>query len=614
MIRRRLRSALSAGITNRALVVGIIGIAVMALNPITASAVELKVVTLGDTGDGTCDATCTLRDAIDDANATTIVDTITFDIPDSPITPTSPLPGIQDPVIIDGFSDPTSERVELDGSAAGAGADGLRLSTADNSTIKGLVINGFLGDGIHIQPGATLNRVEGNYIGTDAAGTAADPNGAEGVHVEGENNTIGGSTAEARNVISGNTSNGVRIASSTAGGNVVAGNYIGTNAAGTAALGNTNSGVVVTSSANGNVIGGTSEAARNVISGNGENGVRIFGAGTTGNLVQSNLISGNTRDGVEISGDSTVVGNAVLGNSISGNGNSTIPHDEMGIDLVGVNGVDANDAGDTDTGPNNLQNFPVLTSAASSATTTTISGTLNSEALVRTYRLDFFSNDACDPSGNGEGQTFLGTTDTTTDGAGNATFTASLPVAVAAGQVVTATATDPANNTSEFSACTPVAVDTTPGPPAPPPPPPAPPPPPVRCPGFQSDSRTQFVGTSGNDVLEGTSGRDIICGLGGNDTIRGLGRGDVLIGGPGADVLIGGRGNDIVRAGRGRDIVRGGRGRDTLLGGRGADTLLGGRGNDVLRGGPRRDVLDGGRGRDRCRGGRGNDVLRRCEE
>jgi hypothetical protein len=162
------------------------------------------------------------------------------------------------------------------------------------------------------------------------------------------------------------------------------------------------------------------------------------------------------------------------------------------------------------------------------------------------------------------------------------------------------------------------------GPPAPPPPPPpAPPPPsPARCPGFQSDSRAQFVGSAGNDVLEGTSGRDIICGLGGNDTIRGLGRGDVLIGGAGSDVLIGGRGNDIVRGGRGRDIVRGGRGRDivrggrgrdTLLGGRSADTLLGGRGNDVLRGGPGRDVLDGGRGRDRCRGSRGNDVLRRCE-
>jgi RTX calcium-binding nonapeptide repeat (4 copies) len=136
------------------------------------------------------------------------------------------------------------------------------------------------------------------------------------------------------------------------------------------------------------------------------------------------------------------------------------------------------------------------------------------------------------------------------------------------------------------------------GPPAPPPSPPpapAPPPTPVRCPGFQSDSRTQFVGTAGSDVLEGTSGPDIICGLGGNDTIRGLGRGDVLIGGAGSDALIGGRG---------KDTLRGGPGRDTLRGGRGADSLGGGPGGDLL---------DGGRDRDRCRGGRGNDVLRRCE-
>jgi hypothetical protein len=131
----------------------------------------------------------------------------------------------------------------------------------------------------------------------------------------------------------------------------------------------------------------------------------------------------------------------------------------------------------------------------------------------------------------------------------------------------------------------------------PPPPPPAPPPPavPVRCPGFQSDARTQFVGTAGKDVLEGTRGPDIICGLGGNDTIRGLGGKDLLIGGRGSDTLIGGRREDILR------------------GGPRSDTLRGGRAADTLRGGPGGDMLDGGRGRDRCSGGRGADVVRRCE-
>lgn len=79
----------------------------------------------------------------------------------------------------------------------------------------------------------------------------------------------------------------------------------------------------------------------------------------------------------------------MLGNSISGNGNATAPHNELGIDLVGMNGADANDPLDTDVGPNNLQNFPVLTSAASNATTSTIVGTLNSEA-TKQYRLEFF--------------------------------------------------------------------------------------------------------------------------------------------------------------------------------------------------------------------------------
>lgn len=486
---------------SRALVIGIVGIAVMALNPISASAVELKVVTLGDAGDGTCDATCTLRDAIDDANQTAVLDTIVFEIPETPIALTSALPGITDPVIIDGFSDSGSERVELDGTGAGVGADGLRLSIADDSTIMGLVINGFLGDGIDIQANAQRNRVEGNYIGTNLPGTSADANGGNGIHVQGPNNVVGGSTGAARNVISGNGSNGVRIAGAGATGNQIQGNYIGTDAAGTASLGNMNSGIAITSTAANNVIGGTTAAVRNVISGNGESGVRIFGLGTTGNALQGNyigtafdgtgalgnaisgvsidtmaagnaiggmatgagnLISANAQDGVDISGDSTVVGNAVLGNSISGNGNSTAPHNELGIDLVGTNGIDGNDPGDPDTGPNNLQNFPVLTSAASNAATTTIGGTLDSEASKQ-YRLEFFSNSACDPSGNGEGQAFLGSTNVTTDGAGNATFTALLFVPTPVGQFVTATATEnPANNTSEFSACRTVAFDPTP--------------------------------------------------------------------------------------------------------------------------------------------------------
>ena len=116
-----------------------------------------------------------------------------------------------------------------------------------------------------------------------------------------------------------------------------------------------------------------------------------------------------------------------------------------------------NDAGDGDAGANNLQNFPVLTSATSGSTT--IEGTLNSASNTQ-FRLEFFANTACDPSGFGEGETFLGSTDVTTDGSGNASFTVTFPATVPVGQFITSTATDPDNNTSEFSQCIDV-VETT---------------------------------------------------------------------------------------------------------------------------------------------------------
>ncbi|MCA1634493.1 MAG: DUF11 domain-containing protein, partial [Acidobacteria bacterium] len=165
----------------------------------------------------------------------------------------------------------------------------------------------------------------------------------------------------------------------------------------------------------GNVFGGTAAGTANTIAFNGGAGA-IVASGT---------------------------GNAFPGNQIFSNA-------ALGIDL-GNDGVTANDANDADTGANNLQNFPLLTLASTAGGNTTVTGTLNSTAST-TFRVEFFSNAACDASGNGEGRTFLGFQNVTTDGAGNATVNATLP-AVTVGEVVTATATDPANNTSEFSAC-----------------------------------------------------------------------------------------------------------------------------------------------------------------
>ncbi len=122
----------------------------------------------------------------------------------------------------------------------------------------------------------------------------------------------------------------------------------------------------------------------------------------------------------------------------------------------------ANDAGDADTGPNNLQNFPVVTSATTGGGTITVGGTLDSTPSTA-FRVELFANAACDPSGNGEGKTFLGAATVTTDSGGDSNFSVALTKTVAVGAAITASATDPDNNTSEFSTCV-TAVAATPTP------------------------------------------------------------------------------------------------------------------------------------------------------
>lgn len=158
--------------------------------------------------------------------------------------------------------------------------------------------------------------------------------------------------------------------------------------------------------------------------------------------ITNNIISGN-KTGVVLAGTGT--GTSLTSNSIFGN-------TTLGIDL-GNNGVTANDAGDADTGPNNLQNFPVLTSVNSSGGSTSIAGTLNSTANT-IFSIQFFTNAHCSASGFGEGQTLIGSKQVTTDGSGNATFVALIDgVTLVNGASVTATATDASTNTSEFSKC-----------------------------------------------------------------------------------------------------------------------------------------------------------------
>ena len=654
-----------------------------------------------NTADGTCNdgtGNCTLRAALQQANATPGTDTINFQIGTGvqTIVLGAALPDVSDPVNIDGTTQPGyggTPLVEIRGKDDGftqiawalhitAGGStvralavgrfdvaGILLGTegandaggnkveacygglrADGVTMAALAIHGTCvkiadspnntvggtsaaarnvlsgcGFGVHITGAKSRgNIVQGNYIGLNAAGTDAvrNSNGSQSIGVNignASNNVIGGDTAAARNVISGNSGNGVGIAGSSAG-NVVKGNYIGTNAAGTAVIpngrgveilsadnivggltpspgvapGNLISGQITNLYVNGSrsvvqgnligtdatgsygfsdktfglafgiicyspdvLIGGTQPGARNVISAVATGiyvdgfgaaviqgnyiGTDLSGTAARGNVTginvagrgsqiggtalgAGNLISGNRRGVLLMGGASTVQGNligtdasgvsplpnletgifidggvngnapgasnSVVGGTVAGagnriafngrsgiavgpyttqgffstgnrlRGNSIHSNGLLGIDLVATaapNSLDAdgpslNDVGDADTGPNRMQNAPTLLTVDTAGGTTSVSGRLDS-APNQTFAVDIYANPSCDPSGYGEGQTYLGSTQATTNASGVATFSGSFTTPSAPGQVITATSTDAAGNTSEFSAC-----------------------------------------------------------------------------------------------------------------------------------------------------------------
>jgi CSLREA domain-containing protein len=367
-----------------------------------------------DPGDGECTrSNCTLREAIEAANAAAGADTITFAIPFDcaqapcvvPIELASALPDVNDPVVIDGttqFPSQTGPGIGLNGSDVSE-APGLVLA-GGNSTVRGLVITNF-GGGAGIYVPSNENVVQGNYVGTNVSWSTQVGND-RGITVAGSDNTIQG------NVVASSDSWGVRLLGDA---NRVLGNSIGTDPSGSRDLGNLTAGVLVSSSEN--QIGGTAAGAGNDIAFNGSSATGV------------NVVSGT--------------GNAIRGNSIR----SSVG---LGIDL-GSDGRTANDPGDDDGGANNQQNFPVITSAEKLGTNVVVSGELDSAPSTR-YELDLFLESSCDPSGNGEGPLLLGSTAVTTTPSGDASFALTLPV-TGPGGFVTATATDPAGNTSEFSAC-----------------------------------------------------------------------------------------------------------------------------------------------------------------
>jgi CSLREA domain-containing protein len=417
-----------------------------------AWAAEFEVNSTGDQGDenpgdGSCFTgdvlvigdECTLRAAIQEANDNEnapTVDKIRFGVPTTgvaTISPASELDTITEPVTINGYSQPGSRpntattgtnavlKIVLDGFNSDGVFSGLVVK-ARNSTVRGLVINNGFRFGVLLDeetPSDKGRTVEGCFIGTDASGTQGPGNNGGVIIDDGEGNVVGGNTLAARNLISANTNAGVFV-SSPANGNTIQGNLIGTNKNGTDSnLGNF-TGVHIVGGSN-NTIGGNGAATNTIAYNRGRHGVQVQG----------------------LTDPSSGTGNRILSNSIHSNA-------ELGIQL-GADGVTPNDPGDADTGANRLQNFPVLTSATRFLDRRTgINGRLNSTPN-RDFTIQFFSNPSTDPN---EGRTFLGEIQVTTNRKGNTgtfTFTTNRG-AVSEGQFITATATrNSTGDTSEFS-------------------------------------------------------------------------------------------------------------------------------------------------------------------
>jgi CSLREA domain-containing protein len=462
-------------------------------------------------GNGICATsagTCTLRAAIQEANAVPGLDTIEFSVGGGGLVTmalTASLPAITAPVRIDGWTQPGysgSPIIDINAS----GNAGL-VVTGGGTTLRGLVVRNASGDGIQLTNGGN-NVLEGNYVGMAPNGTTPSANTGHGVVVTNSSgNRIGGTATAQRNLISKNTAkgNGGGIVLNGGGSNVIQGNLIGTDITGTVEHPNEARGIAIIGSSN-NLIGGPAEGAGNLIAGNRATGVRMLGGSNNnvvqrnvigvnraitavipndrgvqirdgdGNQVLDNIIIGNTYDGVLLWGatNTLVRGNVIAFNGYgpigdaqeagyfgvwvsSGTGNQIVSNQIYGNYHLGINlnneVITPNDTGDLDGGANNSQNHPTVASATRGASATTIAGSLSS-AANGTFRVQLFANPACDSTGVGEGLYLVGEANVVTGAGGTGSFNVVVPAVLPAGWAVTATATDAGGNTSEFSPCT----------------------------------------------------------------------------------------------------------------------------------------------------------------
>lgn len=476
----------------------------------------------GDAGDAvpgngicaTAGGVCTLRAAIEEANALAGVDTIQFNVGGGgavTIAPASSLPIVTGPTHIDGYTQPGASantlatgnnaviHVRLDG--GGAVSSALFLQGSSGSSVRGLAITRFTGTGIAVN-NSSGTIVAGNFVGTD--GTGADlHNHAYGILVYSNSDdvVVGGTAPADRNVVAWNLADGIVVSGTNVSGTLVRNNYIGTSPDGLTAHVNSNHGV--------SVAGASSTVVRNNVIASGSSAILLTEGGSDQTTIIGNFIGvgadgvaslGGTR-GIEvlssasgapntvwIGGDKSDEGNVIANMLAEGvrvdrgsaaypayplnvgiRGNAIYNNGGLGIDLAdsatgrGVGAPNANDAGDVDSGANNFQNFPVLTAVTTNGVQTNASFTYSSYANGGAFVVDAYASPTCDLSGYGEGRVYLGSTSVVTDASGNASGTLTGLPATTPGHylTLTATATDIGlfMNTSEFSACMAVVGD-----------------------------------------------------------------------------------------------------------------------------------------------------------
>ena len=346
---------------------------------------------------------------------------------------------------------------------------GIEVNNSSSNDIGGLLgVNQVSGNilGISIQGNSSAqNTIEYNLIGTTADGSSALGNTTDGIYVS---TSAGGTSFIQNNTISGNGGNGIRIHFD----GYITDNKIGIDETANNDLGNAGIGISIVLDSN--------YVYQNVVSGNGSVGISMLG---DDNQIEKNFIGTNEEETLPLGNDGGGVliqsgnQNSIELNTIAFNSGFQAPairvtaggiengfsrnliysNSGLGINL-GNDEVTANDAGDDDNGENHLQNFPVITSATGNGSDVGVSGTLNS-LPNEPFDLEFFGSPDCDPSGNGEGQIYLGSLSVVTDANGDVSFSTSLFTAVPVGDFVTATASHhissnpPISETSEFSAC-----------------------------------------------------------------------------------------------------------------------------------------------------------------